>query len=194
MFIGDILVALDLVTPDDLTAARELQRAKGGLLGDRLLELGRISAEDLEAVINVAPASPRGIEETGTQLSTLLGLLVKAIYSASVETPSEIADLLKLPTAVVMELIEEAEQRQLVALVGAVKADVTSERVFALTRGGVEAAQAAMNRSEYVGPAPVSLDGFRLQITRQPITDERFDQTAIDDALGDPLGSTASFR
>jgi SpoVK/Ycf46/Vps4 family AAA+-type ATPase len=194
MFIGDILVALDLVTPDDLTAARELQRAKGGLLGDRLLELGRISAEDLEAVINVAPASPRGIEETGTQLSTLLGLLVKAIYSASVETPSEIAELLKLPTAVVMELIEEAEQRQLVALVGAVRADVTSERVFALTKGGVEAAQAAMNRSEYVGPAPVSLDGFRLQITRQPITDERFDQTAIDDAFGDLVVSEDLFR
>ncbi|HEY2480888.1 MAG TPA: hypothetical protein VGI30_01660 [Caulobacteraceae bacterium] len=194
MFIGDILVALDLVTPDDLTAARELQRAKGGTLGDRLLELGRISPEELEAVVNMAPAAPRGLEETGTQLSTLLGLLVKAIYSASVETPSEIAQLLHLPTAVVMELIEEAEQRQLVALVGAVRADVTSERVFALTKGGLEAAQAAMNRSEYVGPAPVSLDTFRLQITRQPITDERFDQTTIDAAFEDLVVSQDLFR
>jgi len=194
MFIGDILVALDLVTPDDLTAARELQRAKGGSLGDRLLELGRITPEDLEGVINTAPAAPRGLEETGTHLSTLLGLLVKAIYSASVETPSQIAELLRLPTAVVMELIEEAEERQLVALVGAVRADVTSERVFALTKGGLEAAQAAMNRSEYVGPAPVSLDGFRLQITRQPITDERFNQSAIDEAFGDLVVSEDLFR
>lgn len=194
MFIGDILVALDLVTPDDLAAARELQRGKGGSLGDRLLELGRISPQDLEAVVNMAPAAPRGLEETGTQLSTLLGLLVKAIYSASVETPSDIAQLLHLPTAVVMELIEEAEQRQLVALVGAVRADVTSERVFALTKGGLEAAQAAMNRSEYVGPAPVSLDAFRLQITRQPITDERFDQTTIDAAFEDLVVSDDLFR
>jgi predicted ATPase with chaperone activity len=193
MFIGDILVALDLVTPDDLTAARELQRARGGAIGDRLLELGRLRPEDLEEVVKVAPAAPRSIEETGTQLSTLLGLLVKAVYSASVETPSEIAELLKLPTAVAMELIEEAESRQLLALVGAVKADVTSERVYALTRGGVEAAQTAMNRSEYVGAAPVSLDMFRLQITRQPITDERFEQSAIDEAFEDLVVSDDLF-
>ncbi|HEV7159199.1 MAG TPA: hypothetical protein VGN38_12640 [Caulobacteraceae bacterium] len=180
MFIGDILVALDLVTPDDLGAARDLQRAKGGSIGDRLLELGRINSDQLEAVIDVAPAAPRGLEDTGVSLSTLIGLLLKAIYSASVESPTEIAQLLHLPTSVVLELIEAAEDRQLIALVGAVKQDVTSERIYALTRDGLEAAQAAMGRSEYVGPAPVSLDTFRLQIIRQPITDERFDQSSID--------------
>lgn len=193
MFIGDILVALDVVTPDDLAAARDLQRVKGGSLGDRLLELGRISNQELEAVINAAPAAPRGLEETGTQLSTLLGLLVKAIYSASVESPTSIAELLRLPTTVVHELIEEAEQRQLVALVGAVRQDVTSERIYALTKDGLEAAQSAMRRSEYVGPAPVSLDAFRMQITRQPIVDERFDQSAIDLAFEDLVVSEELF-
>ena len=183
MFIGDVLVARGLATPDDLSAGRDLQRTRGGGLGDCLVELGRISREDLETVFNSAPPAPRNLAEVGAPIATLLGLLLKMIYAASVETVSEVADLLLLPPNVVADIFEEAENRQLLAVVGAVRADLTSERRYALTKSGVEAAQAAMARSEYIGPAPVSLDAYRLQIRSQGIAHEHADQPEIEAAF-----------
>ena len=183
MFIGDVLVARGLATPDDLSAGRDLQRTRGGGLGDCLVELGRISREDLETVYNSAPPAPRTLAEVGAPVATLLGLLLKMVYAASVETVSEVADLLLLPPNVVADIFEEAENRQLLAVVGAVRADLTSERRYALTKSGLEAAQAAMARSEYIGPAPVSLDAYRAQIRRQAITHEHAEQAAIEDAF-----------
>jgi len=183
VFIGDVLVARGLATPDDLSAGRDLQRTRGGGLGDCLVELGRISREDLETVFNSAPPAPRNLAEVGAPIATLLGLLLKMIYAASVETVSEVADLLLLPPNVVADIFEEAENRQLLAVVGAVRADLTSERRYALTKSGVEAAQAAMARSEYIGPAPVSLDAYRLQIRSQGIAHEHADQPEIEAAF-----------
>jgi len=179
VFIGDVLVAQGLATPDDLTAGRDLQRTRGGGLGDCLVELGRIRREDLDAVCRSAPSAPSSLADVGAPIATLLGLLLKAVYAASVETASE--------------LLEEAEQRQLMAVVGAVRADLTSERRYALTKGGVEAAQAAMRRSEYIGPAPVSLDAFRAQIEQQVITAEHADQASIDGAFTDLVVSAELF-
>jgi hypothetical protein len=193
VFIGDVLVAQGLATPDDLTAGRDLQRTRGGGLGDCLVELGRIRREDLDAVCRSAPSAPSSLADVGAPIATLLGLLLKAVYAASVETASEVGDLLKLPTQVILELLEEAEQRQLMAVVGAVRADLTSERRYALTKGGVEAAQAAMRRSEYIGPAPVSLDAFRAQIEQQVITAEHADQASIDGAFTDLVVSAELF-
>ncbi|MGH7024249.1 MAG: hypothetical protein ACREEB_11760 [Caulobacteraceae bacterium] len=183
MFIADVLVAQGLATPEDLSAGRDLQRSRGGGLGDCLVELGRIRREDLDAVFQTAPAAPRSLADVDTSLATLIGLLVKCVYAASVETASEIADILLLPTNIVLELLEEAEQRQLLAVVGAVRADLTSERRYALTKGGVETAQTAMRRCEYIGPAPVSLDAYRAQIERQVIGHEHADQDAINAAF-----------
>jgi len=183
LFVGDILVAQGLATPEDLSAGRDLQRSRGGSLCDALVELGRISREDLDKVNLAAPAAPRTLADVGTPVGTLLNLLVKCLYAASVETPSEVGDILRLPLSVALELFEESEQRQLTAVVGAVRADLTSERRYALTKTGLELAQSAMRRCEYIGPAPVTLDAFRAQILRQLVTDEHFGQTSIDKAF-----------
>jgi predicted ATPase with chaperone activity len=193
LFIGDLLVAKGLATPEDLSAGRDLQRTRGGSLGDSLVELGRISREDLDSIHRAAPMAPRSLADVGVGVNTLIGLLLKCLYGASVETCSEVADILKLPPAVVMELMEQTEDRQLIAVIGAVRNDLTSERRYALTPDGLQAAIAAMRRCEYIGPAPVSLDAYRIQIERQLVTHESFNQEDIDGAFTDLVVSQELF-
>jgi hypothetical protein len=194
MFIGDILVAQDLVTKEDVAEARRMQSGKGWSFGECLVKLGRIAPEALEAVIAAAPVSPVALKDTGVAPATLLNLLIKVIYTAGIETPTEFAEVMKLPLRVVLDLIEEAEQRQLVTIVGAsVSADIGSERRYVLTKTGIDWAQDAMQRSEYVGPAPVSLTAFSEQILLQRLENERIDQAAIDGALGDLVVSRELF-
>jgi len=118
MLLGDILVAQGLVTPADVAAALERQQARGGILGDHLVELGKLRPADLEAVMRAAPPSPRSIAETGLALADLLNLMTKALYSGSVETPSKMADVLKLPPRTVQLLIEQAQERKLLDILG----------------------------------------------------------------------------
>jgi hypothetical protein len=180
MFIGDILVALETATPADVAAGLELQQAQGGSLTDRLVELGSVKAEDVSAAMRTVPASPRTLDDTGLSQQLLLNLLVKGIFATSIETPSEMCELLKLPPRAVLELIEMAGQHQLLNVLGALRNDTASERRYSLTAAGVEWARTAMRQCEYVGPAPVPLAAYREQILRQRITNERVDQADID--------------
>jgi len=49
MRLGEILLRRGLVTDADIEAALALQRSEGGRLGDNLIALGRLTAEQLAA-------------------------------------------------------------------------------------------------------------------------------------------------
>ena len=119
MFLGDILVAHGLVTPIDVEAALGYQKRHGGRLGEALVELGRLKPEDLETVMHGAPQSPRDLADTGLPLADLLNLLIKALYAGNTETPSLMADFLKLPQRIVQALILQAQERKLLDVLGA---------------------------------------------------------------------------
>jgi hypothetical protein len=191
MFIGDILLAHKLVTEADIAAALERQKDQGGRLGDTLIAMGKITAEDLEAVIHGAPSAPRSLEETGLDVAEALNLFVKAMYSGGVETPSTIADFLRLPHRVVQLLVLQAQERKLLAALGATGASVMSELRYALTERGKSWAQDALSQSAYVGPAPVSLSAFQERIKLQRITNERVDKAGVQDAFSKLIISDA---
>ncbi len=183
MLLGDILVAQGLVTADDVAAALERQQAKGGILGEHLVALGKLTPADLETVMRAAPPMPRSIEETGLDLADLLNLLTKAMYSGSTETPSKLADVLKLPPRTVQLLIEKAQERKLLDILGAAGVNAGSELRYLLTEKGKQWALEALSQNLYVGPAPVSLAAYTERIQRQRITNERVDRATVDAAF-----------
>jgi hypothetical protein len=183
MFIGDILIAHGLVTQADVAAALERQKLEGGRLGENLIALGKISPADLESVIHAAPSAPRTLAETGLALSELLNLMTKAMYSAGAETPSMVAEVLKLPHRVIQLIIEQAKERKLLDVLGAAGSHVTSELRYALTEKGKLWAADALAQNQYIGPAPVCLADYTGRIRLQRITNERVDRTAIDSAF-----------
>jgi hypothetical protein len=184
MQIGDILVAQGLITRDDLTEALARQRSLGGRLGENLVQMGKLSAEDLDAVVHSAPVAPRSLDETGLSLPDLLNLITKAMYANGLETPSMVVETLKLPPVAVQQLLDQAKERKLVDVLGAAGIRAVSELRYALTEKGKQWAQDAMALNQYIGPAPVSLSAFCERVARQSISHERVDRAAIDSAFG----------
>lgn len=185
MFLGDVLVAHGYVQTEDVTAALERQVLHGGRLGDNLVSLGRLTAEQLEHALNAVPPSPRGIEDTGLELPALLDLVTKAMHSGTIDTASKVADLLKLPTRLILDLIREAELRQLLETQSSLGASLGAELRYVLTTKGRQWAQNAFEQSSYIGAAPVSLDAYVSRICRQRIGGERVPPEAVRKALGD---------
>jgi hypothetical protein len=194
MRLGDILVAHGLVTTSDIADAMDQQRLQGGRLGDILIASGKLRAADLEAVMDAAPSPPSTIEDTGLSLSDILNLAIKAMYAGGAETPSAIAEVLKLPNRVVQLVLEQAQERKLLEVLGAAGLRVTAELRFSLTEKGKQWAADALTQSQYVGPAPVTLEDYSERIMRQRITNERVDRDAIASSFADMIISDSFIR
>ena len=91
MSLGGLLGGRGLVTLDDIDAALERQRVEGGRLGDNLIALGLLTAEQLLSVIHSTPPIPTAIAETGIPQRSLLNLLLKFMHLEACETVSELA-------------------------------------------------------------------------------------------------------
>src|SRR5258708_18206021 len=121
MRLGEILLRRGLVTDADIEAALALQRTEGGRLGDNLIALGRLTAEQLAAVINAAPALPADLTETGIPSRNLLNLLLKFMMIEVSETILDLAERMKLPRRVVQQLMDEAVPQRFVEAKGAAR-------------------------------------------------------------------------
>ena len=73
-------------------------------------------------------------------------------------------------------LFEDAARRDLIQPMGSVTHGVVSQIRYSLSERGRNAAQDALTRNPYVGPAPVPLESFQAQIERQRITNEVIDR------------------
>jgi hypothetical protein len=186
MNFGDILVAKGLATAADIARGLEHQKANGGRLGDSLVALGILTEAQVNGVLGEAPAAPLTLEDTGIDPFGLLQLVAKAMHAENLETPSQLAEHLKLPGVMVGKLLQEGKDRKLVEVLGAAKEGATvAEMRHGLTRAGKEWASEALAQSQYVGPAPVALKAWRYQIERQRISNERVDRAMLDAAFAD---------
>ncbi len=183
MFIGDILVAHGLVTPDDVASALDRQKIEGGRLGENLIALGALKPTDLDMVLRGAPPAPRSIAETGLDPALLLNLVVKAMYSGSAETATQLSEILKLPPRTLQLVIDEAKDRKLVEVLAPSMGSPLAELRYRLIEKGKQWALEAFAQSQYVGPAPVTHSAYIDRIQRQRITNERVDRNAIDQAF-----------
>jgi hypothetical protein len=184
--ISDILVAQGLLTADDVTAGIELQRRVGGSLPDCLVQLGRISREDIERTMRRPPRAPQSIAQTGLSVNSLLNLMTKAIQVRGEVTMASVASVLKLAPGVMEELFAEAKTRRLLEALGAnVGAGGGSTVRYALTSAGLQWARQAMDQNEYIGAVPVTLEDFCGQLERQSLSNEQISRAMVDKAFGD---------
>ena len=179
MSLGGLLVGRGLVTLDDIDAALERQKAEGGRLGDNLIALGLLTAEQLLSVIHSTPPIPMAISETGIPQRSLLNLLLKFMHIESCETIPELAAHMKLPHRVVQQLLDDAIQQRLLQALGSVRGSITPAIRYSLSEQGRAAAKDALDQNLYLGPAPVCLSAYQEQIQRQRIGNEMLDADAL---------------
>jgi predicted ATPase with chaperone activity len=115
--------------------------------------------------------------------SDLLNLVLKTMYTSATETPTLIADVLKLPARIIQQVIEQAQERKLLDVLGSSGIRAMSELRYSLSEKGKQRAIEAMGLNQYIGPAPVSLEAYSERILRQRITNERIDRMSVDKAF-----------
>ena len=128
-------------------------------------------------------AQPKTIEETGLSLSFILNLTSKILHEGGTMTPAQIADVIKLPKLVCRQILKEMTSLMLVESQGLESDDVKSDIRYSLTDLGKKWALDAQAVSQYVGPAPVTLEQFEAQVKTQSIKHEEVHRAELDDAF-----------
>jgi hypothetical protein len=191
MELGALLVRAKLITVEQMHDALARQAVHGGRFGAHLVAAGCLTQEALDAFIYKTPVEPENIEATGIDENELISLLMKLIYTWRLESAREFADAIKLPPTLVTRLVRIATDQKLLYARGA-RPDNPTIMNYALTEEGRRWATDALNRSQYTGPAPVTLEQYidrvNLQkITNEVITFQRVRQSISDLAMEDSL-------
>ncbi|MEX2647593.1 MAG: ATPase [Alphaproteobacteria bacterium] len=185
MNLGESLVQAGLVQQADVDAALAHQAQEGGTLGQSLVALGLLTQDQIEAFFRAPPPTLYSIADTGLRPALLNGLILKLMSSMGHETASSIAQEVRLPAPLIALIIKALQERGHVESLGGATSLTGSDFRFTLTARGREAAGAAFEQSEYIGPAPVTLEAYQAQVNRQRITNDRIDREAIAESLGE---------
>ena len=156
---------------------------QGGNLGENLVAMGIIDQRVLDGFIHRVPQEPKDIAATGISESDLLALFMKLIFSNRIEKIGQIADAIKLPQHIVMDLARMATDRQLLYTVGAQNQGSVLDLRYVLTEEGKRWTIDVLHRSGYVGPAPVTLTDFIGRVNLQKPTNERIAMEQVVEAL-----------
>jgi len=191
MELGQLLLRAQLITVEQMNDALQRQAGQGGRFGDQLVAAGHISQAALDAFIYKTPIEPENIDATGIDESELVSLLMKLIYTWRLESTRDFVEAIKLPPTVVVKLIRTATERKLLYARG-VRPDNPAAMNYGLTEEGRRWATEALQRSQYTGPAPVTLEDFNERVNLQKITNEiitfeRVRQSISDLAMEDTL-------
>lgn len=141
-----------------------------------------IFTEQQKATEN-SPRSPMTVEETGLSRDLLHKLVAKTLNLHGTLTPSALVRELKLPAAIIAELLKDLQKLLLVEARGLAGADMRSEVRYAVGGKGHEFVAEANAQSQYVGPAPVPLERFIRQVEAQSIRNERVTREDLEKAL-----------
>ncbi|MFC3108601.1 ATP-binding protein [Undibacterium arcticum] len=129
------------------------------------------------------PQSPRTVEETGLDFLFLTELLCKVLFLRGRMSLADLSSHVKLHAVVLESLLDFMRAEHLCELSS--RGDTSASTFFQLTDTGRARASDFLNRCQYAGPAPVSLDAYAAQILRQSIRDVRYTRTVMEAGYGD---------
>jgi MoxR-like ATPase len=166
--LGEKLVREGIISTGKLERALERQKTHGGRIGQNLIALGYLDEETLEKFFRRNPPIPMSISDTGLDPSQIADLLMKHILFMGEFMISELAERVKLSPHVVETAMESLRKEKFIDVKGGTGyAAVTY--TFKITEPGKNRAAELLDLCRYVGPAPVSLEEYRLMVETQTI-------------------------
>src|SRR5215510_5276480 len=171
MALGELLLAKNVIIEAQLQRVLSQQKIAGGRFGDNVIALGYITREKLEGILQEPPPVPTTIQETGLESNFVLNLLLRLMYISGIQTIPELSEHIKLTRRVVESTLTFAKNEALVEIRGPSENNYTIMR-YALTNAGRRRAAEVLRRCEYIGPAPVPLESYQIQVQKQTITNE----------------------
>jgi len=144
-----------------------------------------------------SPPAPRSVADTGLNMGLLSDLAVKALYFESYLAGRDLADRIGLPFAgVVAGVLDFLKREQLCEVRSASGRGGLSEAMYeyVLTARGRENARDALERSQYVGLAPVPLVDYIESIRVQGLKDVVVHKQHLRKALSHLIFSPHTFE
>ncbi len=125
---------------------------------------------------------PQTIEETGLDFSMMLDLVVKSIYFAGRPAARQIAAQLALSFPVLEEVLAFMKREQLAEVVGS---SGMGEQLYqySLSGKGLEKAEEALSRNQYIGPAPVPFEVYLEVLKKQSVRSVRISSQSVEQAI-----------
>jgi hypothetical protein len=147
---------------------------------------GRLANQQQPPPRQVAWSPPpiRNVEDTGLNMITISDLVVKLMYFGGILSGTRIADLIKLPFVGVIDGVMEFLKREKFVEVKGQTGLGEQGTQFMISSKGVEKAKEILERSQYAGPAPVTLDQYITAMKAQ----NRQRVTATPDVMKKALG------
>lgn len=149
----------------------------------RTLDLSARPDASLDTVVE-GPPPIESVADTGLTRESIIDLLLKTLYIQGARQGEHLADVVRLPYAVLDDLLMDLQQRRLLE-VRSTQGHGRSGYVYDLTGEGRTRAREALAISAYVGPAPVPLSVFREWVQRQSVRNHRVSPERIKGGFDD---------
>jgi predicted ATPase with chaperone activity len=147
-----------------------------------------------KSVLNALVREPQSIAESGLNAGLVYDLALKAIYFSGELSAQAVADHLKLPfTNVVQKALAFLLKEDLVAVTGATGFGERGYNYVVTTKGSAKT-QEVLARSQYFGPAPVSLAVYNETARAQTVGAVRISQSEVQQAFAHLVLSNTMLR
>ncbi|MGE4491216.1 MAG: ATPase [Syntrophotalea sp.] len=166
--LGERLVEEGVISQQQLSAALQRQRLRGGRLGQNLCAQGSLDEKKLQNFFRKPPECPQTIEDTGLDLFFIADLALKHALFLGDFTLADLSDRVKLPGHILDLAVEELRREHFVKVKGASLYSKSTYQ-YCITEPGIRRASALLDVSRYVGPAPVALDDYRDMVDLQTV-------------------------
>jgi predicted ATPase with chaperone activity len=130
------------------------------------------------------PPVPDSIEDTGLTVAQIGDLLLKILHQRGAMQGDALAEVIALPFTLIDDILLSAQQRHFVEVLQAF-GHGRGGYTFSLTSEGRARAQAALEASRWVGPAPVPLEEFRRIVGLQSVKDMDVRREELEGAFSD---------
>ncbi len=165
---GERLIRAGVVTEGQVENALKEQAANGGRLGQNLARLGYVSENYIKSFMNAMPPPPPSAEATGLHKEFLAELALKQVFYLGTFTIPELSERMKLPHNIITGIVQDMRQSKFCEVKGG-SAYQSVTYSFSVTAEGRKRAMELLEKSSYVGPAPVTLQEYRLMAERNSI-------------------------
>jgi len=143
----------------------------------------RIGRAPGKAPVEAYIPEPKSVEETELPMGFLADLTLKLIYYKSDMSSVEISETLALPFSGVMEqILEFLKREELVEITGS-KGFGERGYQWTISGKGISRAREALERDQYIGPAPVPLERYVEMVHRQTMGDLKVGPADVRQAL-----------
>jgi len=127
---------------------------------------GGAATDEMQGAPSFTPLAPTSISETGVSLGEIESLILRYLLFSGSSSGRGIAEQIRLPFGLLIDLFQSLKNQLLVAYKGAAN---LSDYEYELTAAGVEKAHTCNSRCTYFGSAPVALEDYIEGIEQQSV-------------------------